>query len=102
MEFDEDVMMDLEPVFFNRSISHDPGDSQMAGKLRDIQYEAYKGFGPLHDDINFWALCSGENFQSERAKSRLFCWYEYKRHPGLTIGPRKMEFLTRDPDVVQV
>ncbi|CAG7720789.1 unnamed protein product, partial [Allacma fusca] len=39
--------------------------------------------------------------ETEEEKSFLFCWLEFKLHPGLTIGPLRMEFLARNPDIVQ-
>ena len=32
----------------------------------------------------------------------LFCWHEFKANKFFAIGPLKMEFLSRNPDVVQV
>ncbi|CAG7722382.1 unnamed protein product [Allacma fusca] len=101
-EFDEDIKLDLDPVFFDREISHEVGDSKSAGKLRNLQCETYKGVNQYHDKLNYLGLCAGENFQSEAERSRLFCWYEFKAHPSLIIGPRKIEFLNRSPDIIRV
>ncbi|CAG7728742.1 unnamed protein product [Allacma fusca] len=93
----------LRPTFYNRRVRYIPGDSKRAQKDRNIQYNKFKGNREnSHDNINYWGLCSGENYQTEEEKSFLFCWLEFKLHPGLTIGPLKMEFLARNPDVVQV
>ena len=40
--------------------------------------------------------------QTDKEKSRLFCWQEFKKHPSFLIGPMKMEFVHRNPDVVMV
>ena len=41
-------------------------------------------------------------FQSAAEKSHLFCWLEANIHKFYTIGPLKMEFLSRSPDVIQI
>ncbi|CAG7819254.1 unnamed protein product [Allacma fusca] len=100
--FDEDLFLDLEPTFFNREISHVPQDSRNATKIRNIQLETFKGNNErYYKDLNFLRLCSGQT-QPVNNESELFCWYELKTHLSLTIGPMKMEFLSRDPDVVQI
>ena len=40
--------------------------------------------------------------QNTEASSHLFCWLEFKIHNVFSIGPLKMEFLSRNPDVVQI
>ncbi|CAG7730131.1 unnamed protein product [Allacma fusca] len=92
----------LGPNLYNRKIRYIPGDSKRAQKVRNIQYNKFKGKRhKSYDEFNYWGLCSGENFQTDEEKSFLFCWLEFKLHPGLTIGPLKMEFLARNPDIVQ-
>ncbi|CAG7728741.1 unnamed protein product [Allacma fusca] len=101
-EFD-DKKKDLRPTFYNRKIRYIPGDSKMAQKVRNMQYNKFKGKrGKSNENFNYWGLCSGNNFQTDEEKSFLFCWLEFKLHPGLTIGPLKLEFLARNPDVLQV
>ena len=41
------------------------------------------------------------NLQKPEISSHLFCWHEFKVNKIFTIGPLKMEFLSRNPDVVQ-
>ncbi|CAG7833470.1 unnamed protein product [Allacma fusca] len=92
------------PRFFTRKIRRDiAGDSKMVGRKRNLLYEMYKlNRDPVYYSLHFWGLCSGENFLTEKEISYLFCWYEFKIHPSFTIGPMKMEFLARNPDVVQI
>ena len=40
--------------------------------------------------------------QTPEASSHLFCWLEFKVSRIWTLGPLKMEFLSRNPDVVQI
>ena len=40
--------------------------------------------------------------QTPEASSHLFCWLEFKANQVFAIGPLKMEFLSRNPDVVQI
>ncbi|CAG7833030.1 unnamed protein product, partial [Allacma fusca] len=102
-EFDDEIKMDMHPLFFDREITHVFGDRRNATKLRTLQWEEYKGMKEnFYVNINYLGLCSGENLQTEKEKSQLFCWYEFKMHLSLTVGPMRLEFLSRDPDVVQI
>ncbi|CAG7732016.1 unnamed protein product, partial [Allacma fusca] len=87
---------DMDSSFFNRKIRHFPQDSK---KVRRSQNRENI---PFLATMNYWKLCSGETLQTSREKSLLFCWYEFKIHPMFEIGPKKMEFLSRDPDILQV
>ena len=53
-----------------------------------------------HAQLKFDNICLIS--QTEREKSRLFCWREIEKHPSFLIGPMKMEFVHRHPDVVMV
>ncbi|CAG7838078.1 unnamed protein product [Allacma fusca] len=106
--FDADTMLDLQSPCFDRELKHIPGDSKTAKKVHTILYETLQGKQSVAASVprtnywRHWALCSGKNFQTEEEKSQLFCWYEFKAHPRFQIGPVKMEFLNRDPDMVQI
>ncbi|CAG7785311.1 unnamed protein product [Allacma fusca] len=101
--FDDDIKMELGPWYFDRVISHVPGASQNATKLRDLQYEAFRGNkDKFYSAINYLGICSGDNFKTSREKSKLFCWQEFKIHPSFLIGPMKMEFLSQNPDIIQM
>ncbi|CAG7730130.1 unnamed protein product [Allacma fusca] len=105
MYFEEDLMMDLEPNFFSRKITYMPNDSKNAIKLQSLQYEAFKGKKGKRDkyyQVNYLGLCSGRHFQTDEEKLQLFCWNEFKIHPSFRIGPIKMEFWARNPDIVQI
>ncbi|CAG7728374.1 unnamed protein product, partial [Allacma fusca] len=99
-----DGVFGFEPRFFTRKIrAHIPGDSKTVRTKRTDLYEFCKGKRePMYNLVQFWGLCSGKKLQTEKEKSYLFCWYEFKIHASFAIGPIKMEFLTRNPDVVQM
>ena len=40
--------------------------------------------------------------QTEEEKSRLFCWFEWSTHPFYLIGPLRMEFESRDPEIIRI
>lgn len=40
--------------------------------------------------------------QAQNVPPDSFCWLEFKVNKVFTIGPLKMEFLSRDPDVVEI
>ncbi|CAG7824327.1 unnamed protein product [Allacma fusca] len=83
IEFDEEIIMDLEPVFFDREISHVPNDSKDAGKVRNIQQKAFTGKGEKsHENVNYWSICSGKNWQTEIEKKTLTLF---------KLGNRKMD-----------
>ncbi|CAG7815688.1 unnamed protein product [Allacma fusca] len=102
-DFDDENMMTMDPFFFSRRIRKIPKDSKNAQKIRNIQIQKFKGKrGKSNENINYLGLCSGENLQTEIEKSFLFCWNEFQIHPIFMIGPMKMEFLSRNPDVIQI
>ncbi|CAL8109415.1 unnamed protein product [Orchesella dallaii] len=55
-----------------------------------------------HTQYNFINLCAGEDLQTAKEKSRLYCWQERSKHPYFYISPMKMELLNEDPYLVQV
>ena len=63
---------------------------------------AGKGLNCSFWPINMWGLCSGKNIHRGVASAALFCWLEFKAHKIFTVGPLKVEFLSRNPDIVQI
>ncbi|CAG7674968.1 unnamed protein product, partial [Allacma fusca] len=94
----------LDDRFFSRKLrAHVPQDHKRAQRLRSIQLENNGGKRQkLYEKLNYVGLCSGQNYQTEDEKSNLICWLEFKLHPGLAIGPIKMQLLARNPDIVQI
>ncbi|CAG7826588.1 unnamed protein product [Allacma fusca] len=52
-----------------------------------------EAFGKTHEP--------SRDIQNPEVKSRLFCWYE-RSGPYLKIAPVKMEYLSKDPDVIHM
>ena len=67
-------------------------EAKHAGKGRNCSYWP----------VNTWGLCSGQKLRTTKASAALFCWYEFKAHKVLAIRPLKIEFLSRNPDIVQI
>ncbi|CAG7836315.1 unnamed protein product [Allacma fusca] len=61
-------------------------------KRRTVQFNSYKGGKTSNlNEINFWGLCDGENYQDPEEKKKLFCYLESKISNGAwTINPVKM------------
>ena len=90
-----------------------------ARKMLKVKH-AGKGRNCSYWPVNIWALCSGENLQVRGAillhhaktcilflqkpevSKHLFCWLESEADSFLKIAPLKIEFLSRNPDVVQI
>ncbi|CAG7827301.1 unnamed protein product [Allacma fusca] len=87
-EFEDDMKLELEPVFFDRNISHVPYDSKNATKLRSIQYDAFKeSKSNYYVNLKYVGLCFGKSLQTEKEKSLLFCWHEFKIHSSIVSLP---------------
>ncbi|CAG7725833.1 unnamed protein product, partial [Allacma fusca] len=73
VNFDPETMIELGSTSFDREIQDSPGDSKSAKTVRTILYETIKGTRSGTEEnanVDYWALCSGENFQAEGEKSR--------------------------------
>jgi prolyl 4-hydroxylase len=95
-----DTAEDWEPMYFVEKVE---GSPENRVRRRTAQLERWKG-ERLSDfiGVNYWGVCSGENYQSEEQKSKLFCWCETKSHPYWNINPLKAEWLSYDPlEIVQ-
>ncbi|CAG7734811.1 unnamed protein product [Allacma fusca] len=103
-ELDSTSATFLDDRFFSRKLrAHVPQDHKRVRRLQNIQLENNGGKRQkLYEKINYIGLCSGQNYQTEDEKSNLFCWLEFKLHPGLAIGPTKIELLARNPDILQI
>ncbi|ODM96536.1 Prolyl 4-hydroxylase subunit alpha-2 [Orchesella cincta] len=55
-----------------------------------------------HHQYNFMSLCAGESLQTEKERSRLYCWQEKTKHPYFYINPLNVELLNDDPYLIQV
>ncbi|CAG7671638.1 unnamed protein product, partial [Allacma fusca] len=75
LDFDEETMMDFGDAWFDRKIQDFSGDGRRARKLRTLHRETLKRTRKLTGEyIDYWAICTGENFQTESEKTSMTAW----------------------------
>ena len=121
-----------DEYLFLKPLKSHLNDNKNKFKVKNVMQDGYQGKGRTcsYWPMNEWGLCSGANFhvsphsispfsrscsqrihflmifavseQMPEATPHLFCWLEFKANKFLTVGPLKMEFLSRNPDIVQI